>query len=327
MRILDPTVKPDFGAMLDPEHPLCQGLVRYWLFAEGSGLANDLVGGGGSVSGGYFSGPFTWGAGPSASFNGSTGYGDSNNDSNIPTGGASTLMVGFQPTNTAATYDLLSNWNDTPAQQTWRIQLNTDGTVTYWQYGPEFGGVIDLYSLPTVAIASTSQINQIITTNTPAPSHISPNLSVQLNGVYLNGVNFQFAQADNGPVGVTLGAERNGSSRQNFFKGKIFYAAIWNRVLTLGEQLQLWMEPYAMFLPPLLQRGYDFLTTSSTKGYAGTGGNWTVAKRRTMMLLQQQYQDLQQRHIGILQQARRLYPVTPTYQPSPAIMPVVLSEI
>ncbi len=263
--LIDPTVKPDVGSQIDPEHPLAQQLVRYWLFGEGTGsVIYDYTGGSYGGKGTLALNNTSWGAGPSVSFNGTNAYADSNDDSRIPdVSGGLSLMLAFNPVSIGA-YKLMSRWDDGTNLFLWLLELVSPGGTVRFDQISGLGGIgTSVNQITSSNAVNTGKLNQVIATSNGA---VPSTFTMQLNGVQVvGGTNF-FASNNTQKPGLVVGAGRNGASRDGFFNGSIMYAAIWQTNLALDLQQWLWREPFAMFMPATLPKAYGFLTAPSVPG-------------------------------------------------------------
>lgn len=261
--------KPTVGTPLDLSNPLCRGLVRYWHFGEGAGnQVADID----NVAGGSLKGTnLSWAAGPSWSFDGSTSYADSLNDTGVPgilpivnpsqyfTDSAScSVMAWFNPvTPSSGNFGtLLARWdklNGPPQNTIWGLWTYSDGTC-YWAYNSNdnFGDTNRVVSSNTYTAGKWNHAVGVY-----CNTQTSSQMALQLNGIVTNTQTIWFSQVPSATPKMTCGYTPNtGGSpiRQNLYPGKILALAVWHRYLNLDEMQRLYREPWSIYLESPLRR-------------------------------------------------------------------------
>lgn len=270
MRVIDPgnrsLGKPEWGALLNMQDSLCQGLARYWHFAEGQGKRVADVRGDGALSC-LTATNCSWAAGPVLAFNGTSSYADETSDVGIPgllstsfPYGAASVMCWFKPTASLSSGNfgtLLCNWDDGGGgfakNNIWGLFTYSDGTV-YWAYNSN-NVTNDVDKCVTSNTYGVNSWNHVVATFTNTP--VTAQISVQLNGTLTTTQNVWFSNSATGSPGLTLGCSRTGNGRtSNLYQGHILQAAVWNRALDKDEMQRLYYQPWSVFAEQATRRLY-----------------------------------------------------------------------
>jgi hypothetical protein len=277
MRLLTPYQKPLLGATLNYSHPLAKGLVGCWLFNERGGVCRDAVYGNiGTLTNAV------WKPDQSIYFDGTGDYVSvpSKNYYSFPAGQGFSIVCKFKINNTpgANAAGLVSKLqDDSPFLMEWSIyitsankiifQLN-DGNVTTW-----------IRSLSSVVLTNGTSYTFVGTFNGGTSN---TGINHYINGVYDSGPtrtnNGIYAAMDASLSTVDFGAILRDSTYAGYLDGHIYYAMIYQRVLSPSEILSLYQSPYAMF-----QRDEAWLYKAPAAG-GGWKPAWAARNRRTIGL-------------------------------------------
>lgn len=244
--------KPPLGSQINWRHPLSQGLVGCWLMNENSGgkiidLSSKL----------NHSTAFStkW----SRNINGiTTKYSGSQYidvaKNSIPTVNPITIFCKvIIPSRVVG--KIVTKWENSGSLFDWLLyESDTIGTVRFYQNvtgtsESRFHGVAGALVVgkdTTICVSASGGHNFMIFTN---GSFSTGDTS---DGNYVLGVG----------AGVTIGAGRNGASRDAPFTGDISVVYIYNRIIQRTEVLSLYEAPY-QFIQPFKNRIYSFLAPSA----------------------------------------------------------------
>jgi hypothetical protein len=229
--------KPNPGALVDPTHPLAQGLVGFYALAEGAGTPVDVVTGvrGTSNSAAWSSGP----GGACLSYNGTSQYTDVAPDAALSVVGPITVASYCAPT-AGTTNQHIIDCRGTAGG--YYLVANSGGTN-------EFG----LFVPNTVSASSANAID--------GGWHV---LSAVMSSTNAGGIQFYrdgqawgtatFNAMPAAPTGtVTRKIATNTTAGGAWFKGPIGWIGVWARALSAADNQALAANPWAMFLRPVVR--------------------------------------------------------------------------
>ena len=233
--------KPAYGTVIvDPFHPLSQGLIGYWLMNEGGGnIAYDISrhGNHGTLT----NGP-TWGGskfGGGLGFDGSDDYADCGNDASLNPAGA--VTVGARVCSSTSTDNRKivdkSSWVD------------KDGYVLYMENGIWRGIVFNGGDAFFVDGSSITTNNWYYLTLTYDPTTKDVKLYENAD---LKDTNTLTGERTNTGLNLKIGIEATGSDYT--FNGTIDEVRIYNRALAAWEVKQLYRNPFCNLMRVPIRR-------------------------------------------------------------------------
>ncbi len=263
--------KPALGAVLDPTHPLAVGLVGCWPFLERGSLATrDYAPA--TAPGTFTNGP-TWGVQsvPVISFAvGSDQYVNVGNPTKLQITGALTIATHYRLRTglaSGADYMLVAKDKDSGGRA---YTMDVSGTAAW---GTRFyinGGSGDHVTNTAIEGITAAAGDDKAAVGVYDPS--IPQVRIYVNGVLMNTSSSADASIPAATANVLFG-RREYSGFTEPLDGWLRYVYIWNRVLSAGEILALYQEPYALLQEPLGQRSL-FVPPAAVAA--------TVRERRTL---------------------------------------------
>lgn len=263
------TTQPPIGARINFGHPLAVGLTFYALYNAGGGLQKTLLPAnlpetavGSMPSPNWYSGPD---AGKSHKWDGNWG-------SYYQRG----LWV--EPPNAVTCVTRLRRIGNNPSYsvpiiKTWKNVSNP----TLWSYGLEYnraGAGQDVIC----ALISTASTNGGVGTTVTTPTTTT---NVHTTGmrytsgaldIFFNGIKQHTDAGFTGAITYDTGTTSNliisgavDNAAGNEWTGDLYYAAVWNRVLSSSEMEWLHAEPYAMMVPQARNR--FFMTAAASRAF------------------------------------------------------------
>lgn len=239
-------VKPQGVPRIDWTHPLAQGLVFY-AFDTGTGVVLDLVGNRPQNFAGTIdpSGATPWGTGKTYGGSGAV-YFNSDADIRNPQTAQFSCACAYVQTGTVAAY----------TRPFGRTAENGGGQPYYnwdWEINPVGNGqnIVSFNaaagSFTTTRATWTGNANNVFTSllttvNAPATTAIGYAQGQSIGQDTTDG-----ASNDNNGDYIIFAAGTITSPSS--FIGSVFYGALWNRVLTAAEALQLHLDPYCFLIP------------------------------------------------------------------------------
>ena len=238
----DPTVKPEWGAVLDMASLLAQGLTNWFALNEGGGNPGDVAAG----AGGTLTSGIGWSAsevGPCLVKNSASAATTDSFDTGLRLNSSSgTVVFRVYPTAAynSATIEML--WGTAKSDYTaeFSCQKYSDGNLYFgWYSGGVDGRVI------VVASSGNWTQNQW---QTYALAWASGGSVLYRNGVQIGSTATAPAIAAI-PANIAL-LNRGGAGVALTSGTKISDWMVYNRVLSAGEVAALYAQPYGLFLPP-----------------------------------------------------------------------------
>jgi hypothetical protein len=243
-----PLTKPPAGCQINWQNPITDKLRRLWVLNEGSGTPFDLV---------RFS-PMTtiaehaWGggkAGTGLSLNGSTqGYRATNHAGMLTVHGnyPKSVMCFCQPASTASGQTVFGKWhvNRSPSGRDFRLSTYNS---TKWTFGWSDG--FNEERLESSYVFSAEELCVITASHKGVTNGAG---TIFVNGVRNSGVNY-VTSSGGYDADMTIGCGINtdvGPVFENYFSGKVYLAAYWERALSDFEHIALQRNPYQLIKGP-----------------------------------------------------------------------------
>ena len=234
--------KPPAGSTPDRGHPLMQGLIGWWPMLEGTGdISRDLSGYGSHGTLKNMDPATAWVAG-NPRFGGKALYFDGTDDY-FTTGQRAAL----DPPSAVS----VSTWiKRNGAQSTWgAILWNGPANNDPWgAYGFQFWSSADnninwkITTGTTDTGLATGTIINDLTWYHLVGTYDGATMSLYVNGVLVNSTGKTGAIGDYGDPGFQLGVNNT-----TLFTGSLDDVRVYNRALTKGEVMQLYVNPWQMF--------------------------------------------------------------------------------
>jgi|SRR5579864_56449 len=228
--------KPPVGSTLLRGHPLTQGLVFAGLFNEGGGpTARDMTG---LVPGTLTGSGTTWDNDDDINFAGSSAN-YVNLGTPLPTfgGGPFTVVVRAFVASAAIPQYIVARGN-AGITRLWELILNTDGTARF--------DVYDGTNNPQAHGATNRQGAVHTYGGVKSGASGAGSVILYVDGIQEASVANTAGTYDNAADSTTFGQRADDPTR--FFKGKMYFAYVWNRALTAGEMQWIQVQPYDMFV-------------------------------------------------------------------------------
>ncbi len=238
----DPTTKPEWGAQLNPEHPLASGLFDCLLFNEGMGkIAANLaaVGANATPTGTPLWTPTSEGVGVNCSAGSS--FDIPHHGSLIA--GDFAVRVRHRPNTWANNYDaLIEKASGGSRELSVFIKASGDGLA--------------------VTLGGTFSDN-VISIGLGMPAGVVSDFVLSRRGtlvtIYVNArMRGSFTASGTTGFSTLLAVGRNSSGGGSNYNGTYLIAQTWRRALAADEVFQLYTEPYAMIAPLATRRFYSF---------------------------------------------------------------------
>jgi len=234
------TTKPPLGTPLDWTHPLNSGLVRFWVFNEGTGnIVNDLSGNEdtGTLTNMAFPSTPTSGwnpgrLGPAISFDGSDDY----------------ISTSYMPPAGNITIAYWAKWTSFGDYDASGVN---DGANHRLYLGTSYGNVY-------LGIGNSYKSNVLHGMAVGTWYHYALVISATQGTVYINGVqidSMSYSQTGVSTLPLYIGATNLTTGAINHQTLMFDEFRVWNRTLSESELIQLINDPYGMFLdtgcPPI----------------------------------------------------------------------------
>lgn len=243
--------KPKPGVFINPLHPLSRGLVGMWLFNEGAGSqlsdisvknnhgtltnmnpANDWVG---SLHGGALD------------FDGTDDYVVTNVSPNVGNGDF-TLSAWVNLDAIGGTDDNFIRQDGGSPRRIYLLRYD-EGTSPDVFSMLTFDGSIQ-QALSTTS-PETNRWYHVLGTRTKVPNE----LKIYVDGVLEATATGTTADLETGAAAIYFGTDPNGlPSFVEMLDGQLSDVSIWNRALSASEARQLFNDPYANLLTPVMRR-------------------------------------------------------------------------
>lgn len=243
----DPTIKPEWGAILDVSHLLAPGLTNWFVLNEAGGNPRDVVSG----AGGALTSGIGWAAseaGPCLVKNSASATTTDYFDTGLRLDSSSgTIVFRAYPTgayNNSAV-DMLCGATKTDYTTEFSCQKFSDGNLYFGWFNSVDRRVI------VAASAGNWAQNQW---QTYALAWSSSGSALYRNGVQI-GSTATTALAATIPANITL-MNRGGMGAALTSGTKISDWMVYNRALSAGEVASLYAQPYGLFLPSNARRFY-----------------------------------------------------------------------
>lgn len=259
-------IKPPLGVPANMAHPIARGLLGYWPMGEGAGLnIYDATGqnGPGVLTAASVQTPIWKSAGKFGPYI-DNNFGNSSYVA-LPTSVGSTLGA-----NLPCSFSVWANFNAfTSSNFAALISANSTtkgmGIFNESTSGPTFvSDDISHIKIPAASITVGQWVHLVGTWDGNGSRVLNVNTFMYLNGVSAGVTNTDTTYTVNPKCTLGLGGG------VNYFNGLYDNAAIWNRVLTPDEVMQLYLQPFV-----LLRQSKLILPQSSSSApitIAGTGG-------------------------------------------------------
>lgn len=236
--------KPPAGSLLDPTHPLAQGLVGCWLFNEGGGLlANDLA----QAHSGTLVGSPSFGLG--ISFNGSSqriDFGDVLRVGQNPDARMSIDIRYYARGAVTTAQQLVSKRTGTSVNSDYLVY--SSGGDLYWGTGTS----ADPGAWLPITEPPRNQWHSVVCTLSATGAQTGTKAVFVDGRLAVSSSYAAKAAATADPLRMGAG---NASPTQ-YFNGLLQHVRIYSRALSPYEVAWLYAEPYAMILPPEPRRRY-----------------------------------------------------------------------
>lgn len=194
---------------------------------------------------------------------------DLNSYTGIPTDGEMSLYVVVSPDGTGTGQKILANWGST--YQDWLLDtsdsagkirfLKRRNTLTQWHGVPTTSNSYSAGDILRIAVAAQAE------TNSPTGVKLNMNGTETVAGTY---VWYSSSSTDNQQLTFCAG---NGGARTNYFNGKIYEVAVWDKLLT-SDQLSLLVasrvKGFARQVEPANLKAY-FLLNETSDGQSADG--------------------------------------------------------
>ncbi len=234
-----PDEKPMFGTLLNPSHPLSQGLVGCWLFNESGGnTVFDLSGHSnhGTLGGGTAGYCPAWTAGrtgPALDFDGDNDYVDCGNDESLDITDAITIELWHMPPVTPEFTHMVSKWQ----AYALRITSNNQIYMAIWDDGTEYKTTFSSGGIFQAGVWT----------------HVVGTYNGEVVKAYINGVDLEKDNSHVGNIDTNSNILNIGryQGRSAYVNGTIDEVRIYNRALSAEEIWQLYTDPFGMFYYPL----------------------------------------------------------------------------
>ncbi len=233
--------KPLLGAQLNWAHPLNKGLVGYWLFNEGMGdKANDLSMNGnvGTLSGMAFPSTTSSGWNPGhkgvgLNFDGVNDCVDAGNRKSLQIDGDVTLSVHLK--HSIGEGYLIGKGIGNDNTQMWYLRINFDNRIEFIGGNSSENGMgFDVLTIDTISNNTWNYLVGTISGNTA---------NIYINGKISKSELVTSRQSNAG--NVLIGKRVDDWIR---FTGALDKVCIYNRALSAQEIMELYIDPYGMFL-------------------------------------------------------------------------------